>query len=200
MTDFIYSRVSTDKQDVESQLVLLRSRFPDAKVISETASGAKARPELQKLLKRLKKGDRLIVAALDRLGRKVSEVLLIVEDLDKRKVVLISLREQIDYGTLAGKLVTQILLSVAEMERNLISERTKAGLKAAKARGVKLGSAPIRTPEQEDLMLKMRAEGSTLRDISKATGFSPEGVRKALRTLNEREELRLDHEVSPSNG
>jgi DNA invertase Pin-like site-specific DNA recombinase len=184
---------------VESQLVLLRSRFPEAKVISETASGAKARPELQKLLKRLKKGDRLIVAALDRLGRKVSEVLLIVEDLDKRKVVLISLREQIDYGTLAGKLVTQILLSVAEMERNLISERTKAGLKAAKARGVKLGSAPIRTPEQEELMLKMRAEGSTLRDISKATGFSPEGVRKALRTLNEREELRLDHEVSPSN-
>ena len=170
--DYIYSRVSMDKQTVDNQVSTLKQKFPGAQVVEETALGTKRRRELELLLAKLCEGDRLIVFALDRLGRRTSEVLAIIEDLEKRKVVLVSLREGVDYSTICGKLVTQILCSVAEMERNLISERTKAALAARKLKGVKLG----KPPKYDDRMImrikKLREKGMTLEEISKETGVS----------------------------
>lgn len=137
--EYIYARVSTDTQTTDGQLTTITKAFPQASVVTETASGAKSRPILKALLGELNEGDTLIVAALDRLGRRTSEVLAIIEDLDQRGVILKSLREGVDYSTPVGRLVTQVLCSVAELERNLISERTKAGLEAAKAQGKQLG-------------------------------------------------------------
>lgn len=142
MTDgreFIYSRVSTDYQTTDPQTIALQRKYPYASIVSETASGAKIRPMLDTLVSQLKSGDTLIVAALDRLGRRAAEVLTLIEDLNDKGVVLKSDREGIDYSTPVGRLVTQILVSVAEMERSMIADRTRAGLAAAKAKGVKLG-------------------------------------------------------------
>lgn len=140
MTDYIYVRVSTTRtQSTEAQETQLQQRFQDAHIITEVASGMKNRPELNKLVASLVAGDRLIVSALDRLGRKTSEVLVLIEDLDRRKITLISAREGIDYSTAMGRLVTQILVSVAEMERAMMSERTKVGLQNARNKGVRLG-------------------------------------------------------------
>lgn len=85
---FIYSRVSTGNQDATNQTTNLKQQFPHAEVIEETASGGKARPALERLVQELQSGDTLVVAALDRLGRKTSEILLLVEDLEKRGIIL----------------------------------------------------------------------------------------------------------------
>ena len=139
MTEYAYVRISTDIQEHDSQILALKKKYPGAVVVSEVASGAKSRPILKALIEQLQEGDVLIVAALDRLGRRASEALLLIEDLDRRGVVLKSEREGVDYSTPVGRLVTQILVSVAEMERSMISDRTKAGLAAAKAKGRQIG-------------------------------------------------------------
>jgi putative DNA-invertase from lambdoid prophage Rac len=143
MAVYIYARVSTDDQTTDPQYIALKRKYPRARTVSEVASGYKTRPALTKLIARLKPGDYLVVAALDRLGRRTIEILQLIEDLNRRGVILKSEREGVDYGTAAGRLVTQILVSVAEMERALIVERTKLGIEAARASGRAIGRPPI---------------------------------------------------------
>lgn len=143
MADFIYARVSTNRtQSTEGQENQLQQRFPNARVITEIASGIKDRPMLIQLISELVAGDRLIVSALDRLGRRATEILLLIERLNKRGITLYSAREDIDYSTTSGRFVTQILVLVAEMERSMISERTKVGLENARNKGKRIG-APV---------------------------------------------------------
>jgi len=178
---YIYSRVSTDKQETQNQLSRLRELFPAAAVFEEVASGAKARPVLQTLLASLQGGDVLIVAALDRLGRRTSEVLALIEDLERRSVILKSIREGVDYSTIAGRLVTQILCACAEMERRLISERTKLALEARKKAGVKLGG-PAKYPlETIQKVRELRRRGETVRAIARLTGVSASRVSQLCR-------------------
>ena len=140
MADYIYTRISTTKQTHDPQTDELAQKFPDARIVKETSSGAKQRPILERLISSLGEGDRIIVAALDRLGRRTSDILAMLEYLDGKGVGLISLREGVDYSDPVGRLVLQILASVSEMERSLISERTRAGLVAARNAGVRLGA------------------------------------------------------------
>lgn len=146
--------------------------FPHAEVVEETASGGKARPALEKLVQQVQTGDTLVVAALDRLGRKTSEILLLVEDLERRGIILRSIRESIDFSTIAGRLVCQILISVSEMERRIISERTRLALAAKKKMGVVGGRRPKYTEEQVREVKKLRSQGTKLKDISLKTGIS----------------------------
>ena len=173
---YIYSRVSTDKQETQNQLSSLKETFPDAAVYEEVASGAKARPVLQSLLGALQTGDVLIVAALDRLGRRTSEVLALIEDLESRGVILKSVREGVDYSTIAGRLVTQILCACAEMERRLISERTKTALEARRKAGVKLGGPAKYSPETVQNVRNLRGQGLTVRKVAGLTGVSASRV------------------------
>jgi DNA invertase Pin-like site-specific DNA recombinase len=169
---FLYSRVSTNKQSVDAQEHDLLTRFPTGLLVRETASGIKHRPELDKLLAAVKHGDTIAVVALDRLGRSLREILGKIEDLNKRGVNLVSLREHMDYGTPTGKMVTQVMLAVAELERNLISQRTKATLQAKKAAGVRLGRAPTYSQEVIREAFRLREMGRTYREISHAVGVS----------------------------
>ena len=180
MPEYIYTRVSTDGQSTQSQLEAIRKKFPQAEVISEIASGAKNRPMLAALIEQLQEGDVVIVGALDRLGRKTTEVLHLIENLEKRGVILISLREGVDYSTPMGRLVTQILVSVAEMERAMISERTKAGLEAAKARGRIGGKKPSIPTELKEEAIQLVRNGASLRRAEAQTGISHSYIAKLL--------------------
>ncbi len=168
----IYTRVSTDKQEVLAQEHDLLKRFPTGEVHKEIASGAKHRPKLDELVAKLKSGDTLVVSALDRLGRKTSEILLLIEGLYLRGVNVVSVRENLDYGTPSGRLVCQIMVSVSELERSLISQRTKAALQAKKAAGVRLGPPEKFSEETLNLARQMRAEGKMYSEIKAATGMS----------------------------
>lgn len=179
-TTYVYTRVSTDKQSTTTQEHDLYRRFPDGIVVTETASGFKHRPKLEEVLKLVKPGDTIAVAGLDRLGRKTAEILSLIEQLHKDGVNVISLRESLDYSTPMGKMVTQVLIAVAELERSLISQRTKAALQAKKAQGIKLGRVVTHGAELTEKAKALRASGFSHLAIAQATGMSLTTVSRRL--------------------
>lgn len=134
-----YARVSTRDQDYAMQTEALTAAGCE-KIFEETASGAqKDRPELAKAVSYLRNGDVLVVWKLDRLARSLKQLIDTVEDLERRGIGFVSLTESIDTTTPGGRLIFHVFGALAEFERELIRERTNAGLKSAKQRGVKLG-------------------------------------------------------------
>jgi DNA invertase Pin-like site-specific DNA recombinase len=130
-----YARVSTDDQNLDLQRDAL-TLAGCSKQYEDKESGAKAeRPGLLTALEVLRDGDTLVVWRLDRLGRSLKDLIALVEKLEKNGVALKSLQENIDTGSNGGKLVFHLFGALAEFERNLIRERTQAGLSAARARG-----------------------------------------------------------------
>lgn len=182
MAEYIYSRVSTSDQSTDPQLIQLTGQFPEARVISEVASGVKRRPLLNSLISQLKEGDSLIVYSLDRLGRRAIDLLQLMEHLEEKGVIVKSIKEGIDYSTPVGRLVTQILASVAEMERNMISERTKAGLEAAQRKG-NLGGRPevISRDLKEEAIRLVIEEKVSIRKSAKKHGISAWYLSKLVR-------------------
>jgi DNA invertase Pin-like site-specific DNA recombinase len=130
-----YARVSTREQTLDLQMDALK-KAGCTKIYSETVSGAKAeRPALTKLLDNVRAGDVLVIWKLDRLGRSLKNLIEIVSDLIQRKVGLKSLNDPIDTTTSHGRLTFNLFAALAEFERDIIRERTNAGLTAARARG-----------------------------------------------------------------
>lgn len=149
-----YARVSTDDQKLDLQRdALAAAGVDETRIYEEYLSGVKARrPQLEECLKALRPGDVLVVWRLDRLGRNVRELDRIMEDLRTRDIDFRSLSEQIDTTSAVGKLVFHMMAAFAEFERNLISERTRAGLKAARLRGHKGGRPMKITPKKWPLL------------------------------------------------
>ncbi|MBX4962686.1 recombinase family protein [Rhizobium binae] len=146
-----YARVSTDEQATEAQEIELRSAGCDV-IVQEHGSGAsRTRPALSKLLREISVGDTLVVVRLDRLARSVSHLLEVIEDLTAKGAHFRSLRDPIDTSTPQGMFSLQVLGAVAQLERALISERTKAGIKAAKAKGRLPGNPGVRERRPEAL-------------------------------------------------
>jgi len=134
-----YARVSTKDQSVLMQVETLKEAGC-TKIHEETVSGAKtARPVLDEIMRNLREGDTLVIWKLDRLGRNLAHLIHLTNTLMEKKVGLISLNDPIDTTTAQGRLVFGIFASLAEFERELIRERTQAGLKSARARGRKGG-------------------------------------------------------------
>jgi len=143
-----YARVSTTDQNPALQLSELK-RAGCKRIFTDKASGAHVkRPELAKCLKALKNGDILIVWKLDRLGRSLRDLIALLDDLKARGVVFRSLTEAIDTATPTGRAMWQMVGILAELERSLIQERTKAGRATAQAWGVKTGRKPLQTAQQ----------------------------------------------------
>ena len=130
-----YARVSTKDQNLDMQLDALREAGCE-KVFREVASGAKtARPVLDETLSRLRAGDVLVIWKLDRLGRSLKHLVILATELMDREIGLVSLNDPVDTTSPQGRLIFNIFASLAEFERDLIRERTQAGLEAARARG-----------------------------------------------------------------
>lgn len=127
------------------------------RLFTDTASGARAdRPQLSALLDQLREGDTLVVWRLDRLGRSVQDLIALVVDLRDRGIGFRSLTEGIDTTTPGGRFVFVVLAGLAEMERELVRERTLAGLAAARDRGRRGGRPPRMTPAKLRLARRMR--------------------------------------------
>ena len=132
---FGYARVSTTEQDESLQLDALDAAGCDRLMIDRASGAAADRPALAEMLDRLRPGDTVMVWRLDRLGRPLRHLIDAVADLERRGVTLVSLTEQIDTSSPGGRLVFHVFGAMAEFERDLIRERTQAGLAAARARG-----------------------------------------------------------------
>jgi DNA invertase Pin-like site-specific DNA recombinase len=146
-----YARVSTDDQNPALQLAAFKKSRPDAKPFSRMRglSGATTkRPALLRCLKKLEHRDTLIVWKLDRLGRSIRDLITMLDDLRARGVKFHSRTASIDTATPTGRAMWQMIGVLAELERSLVSERTRAGVKAAQRRGVKFGRKVKLTAEQ----------------------------------------------------
>ncbi len=148
-----YARISTHDQTLDLQINALVKAGCDAKdSYTDTASGANTeRPGLAAALDHLRPGDTLIVWRLDRLGRTLKQLIELINDFNARGIGFRSLQESIDTTTSGGKLVFHIFGALAEFERDIIRERTNAGLQAARARGRKGGRPKSLTPKQAAL-------------------------------------------------
>jgi DNA invertase Pin-like site-specific DNA recombinase len=136
-----YARVSTIEQNVQPQIDQLKQAGCE-RIFRDKVSGAKTeRPGLQEAIDFLREGDTLVVWRLDRLGRSLKHLLQTVSELEERGIGFCSLQESIDTTTSGGRLIFHIFGALAEFERNLIRERTMAGLRAARARG-RVGGRP----------------------------------------------------------
>ncbi|MBS7701520.1 recombinase family protein [Chelatococcus sp. YT9] len=144
-----YARVSTEEQATDAQVDELRAAGCQI-VHTEHGSGAsRVRPVLTRLLREISAGDVLVVVRLDRLARSVSHLLVVIEHLEERKAHFRSLHDPIDTSTPQGMFSLQVLGAVAQLERALIAERTKAGMRAAKARGKLPGNPGLRERNPE---------------------------------------------------
>ena len=153
-----YARISTNDQNLNLQRDALKAAGC-TQICEDTASGANvARPGLEKALGMLREGDTLVVWKLDRLGRSLKHLIESVQTLDGRGIGFKSLQDSIDTTTPGGKLLFHILGSLAEFERDLIRERTNAGLAAARARGRKGGRPPGGFAKKREAALALRQD------------------------------------------
>jgi DNA invertase Pin-like site-specific DNA recombinase len=155
-----YARVSLTEQNTTAQVAALKSAGCEL-IFREKASGGRwDRPELQKLLSQLRKGDVLVVWKLDRLSRSLKDLLTVMEKIQENKAFFRSLTEAIDTTTPAGRMMMQMVGSFAEFERAMLKERTLIGLKAARKEG-RIGGRPSKLkPEQKQAILKLVKRGN----------------------------------------
>ena len=168
-----YARVSTQDQDLSLQLDALHAAGC-AKVFTEKASGAQRdRPQLQAALDYMRSKDTLVVWKLDRLARSLKQLLETVEDLGNRGIGLRSLTESLDTTTSGGTLVFHLFAALAEFERAMIRERTRAGLQAARRRG-RLGGRPpaLTSRDLTEAKALLRDPEITVEQVAKRLGVA----------------------------
>ena len=167
-----YARCSTTDQDPALQLDALTAAGCE-RIWTETASGAAAeRPQLVDLLSHARGGDTLVVWRLDRLGRSLPHLIGLLADLEQRQVQFRSLTEALDTSTAGGRLVFNIFAAIADFERQLVQERTQAGLAAARARGRVGGRPTVMTPAKIRTARRMLHDGETLTTVAAALSVS----------------------------
>lgn len=168
-----YARVSTDDQNLDLQTDALTQAGCD-RIFEDRQSGAKAdRPGLRETLEFARPGDTVTVWRLDRLSRSLKDLIEMVSMLEERGVGLRSLHESIDTTSSAGKLIFHVFGALAEFERNLVRERTQAGLVAARARGRRGGRPKLLDPKKRALAVKLYDEKKhTVKEICTMMGIS----------------------------
>ncbi len=185
---FAYCRVSSSEQTTENQLREIEAAgfaVDPKRIVEETISGstaARERPGFARLMDRLEEGDVLLVTKLDRLGRNAMDVRATVEALAQAGVRVHCLAlGGVDLTSSAGKMTMAVISAVAEFERDLLIERTQAGLSRAKAQGVALGRPSSLTPEQQAIVRQRRAEGASLGSLAAEFKVSRSAIQRAER-------------------
>jgi len=191
-----YARVSTSGQNLDGQCDSLRQAGCE-RIYSEKISGAKAqRPELERMLDTLREGDTVVITELTRLGRSVKELFAIIERVHEAGASIKSLRETwLDTTTPQGNLLFTIFAGLSQFERDLIRQRTKDGLEAARARGRK-GGRPKASYDKVETALKMyESKLHTIEEITGATGISRSSLYRAITEKYKINKMRIFHQL-----
>lgn len=161
-----YARVSTEDQRLDAQVAALKEAGAE-RIFADKISGSKRkRPELDKMLDHLRRGDVVLVTKYDRLARSLTDLLEIVAQIEATEAGFRSLAEDIDTTTPAGRLIFHVFASIAQFERERIRERTMEGLEAARKQGRIGGRPPALSKDQKTEVLRLKGEGRAMKDIS----------------------------------
>ncbi len=181
-----YARVSTEDQSLSLQLDALKKAGCE-RIFKEKVSGvSRTKPERQKLLEQLRKGDTVVVWKLDRLARSTRELLEFVESIGAAGAKFQSVSESwADTTSAGGKMVMTVFAGIAEFERELIRERTSADRTAAMTRGVKFGRPQKLTVEQKRLVIRLVDEGQSISQVAKTFGVHIATVYRVLENTDE---------------
>lgn len=181
-----YARVSTEDQSLDMQIAALEAAgVRPERIMTEKVSGvAKKRPGRDLALKLCRPGDTFVVWKFDRVGRSVLDLLMFIEKLRSSGVEFRSLREQIDTTSPVGQAMLTLSGVFAQLERDLIAERTKAGVERAKARGVKFGQPKKFAADGPEVasMRRMLSEGMSVARVAKAFSVAPATIRNYIPT------------------
>lgn len=183
---FGYARVSKTEQNLDRQLDLLIAAGAE-EVVQEKITGTKAdRPELNRLLDKLRKGDLILITDLTRLGRSTKDLFNLVEQIEKKGANIKSLKENwIDTTTPQGKLLFTMFAGISQFERDLISQRTKEGLAAARARGRKGGRRPKLNDSKKKAMYELYNQKRTMvKDLCNMFDVSKPTLYKVIEELS----------------
>lgn len=187
-----YARTSTDDQNIDLQISALKKLGCDRIFKDGGVSGATIRrASLETVMKLLEEGDTLAVWKLDRLGRSLKDILYLLDKLHESGVAFVSVTENIDTNTPMGKAMMQMTAVFAELERSMIAERTKAGLKEAVARGVKLGRKEKLSYRQAQAAKEMIESGKGVSDVAALFNVDRTTLyrkMKALETASDKQE------------
>lgn len=184
-----YARVSTGDQSLDLQIQALQRLGCDKIYSDHGISGSvSSRPGLDRAMARLKPGDTLAVWRLDRLGRSLPHLVWLLEALGRRKVAFHSITEHINTHSGGGRLVFHMMAALAEFERTLISERTRAGMDAARAAGRTIGRKPLLSPRQlHEASIRIECGDCTLREVAAELKVHPRTLQRGLARLNTEE-------------
>ena len=167
-----YARVSREDQKLLMQLDAL-TQAGCIKIFEEKISGKlRERPELEKMLEMLREGDTVIVYKLDRIGRSMKHLIELMEYFEENNITFISLKENIDTSTAAGRMLFHVIAALAQFEREMIVERTQAGIDAARARG-RVGGRPRKDEKAVEMAIELyNSKKYTVKEIAEKTGVS----------------------------
>lgn len=179
-----YARVSTDEQTLDSQIEALTAAGCDRVITDQAQSGAKAaesRPGFAEVMNTLGDGDLLLVWKLDRVGRSIADLIHLLGVFGERGIEFRSLTDGIDTTTAGGRLVFHIMGALAEFERDLIQERTRAGLRAARKRGKRLGRPPVLSQAQiAHAKFMIETKGETVSAMAEILGINRSTLQRSL--------------------
>ena len=184
---FGYARVSTETQNLDRQLDALKKYGVDY-IYNEKMTGTKKdRPELAKLIDRITEGDVVVIESLSRLGRSTKDLIELTELFQDRGVHLVSLKENIDTSTSTGKLLFTLMSAIAQFERDTIVDRTREGLRAARARG-RMGGRPKKDRDAVKKAVKMyNTKQYTIKEIEELTGVKKSTLYRNLQAKTNEE-------------
>ena len=180
---FGYARVSTESQNLDRQLDVLQAYGVDI-LYNEKVTGTKRdRPELAKMLERMTDGDTVVIESLSRLGRSTKDLIELVERFSAAGVHLVSLKEAIDTNTPTGKLLFTLMSAIAQFERDTIADRTREGLRAARARG-RVGGRPKTDSKDIQKAIKLYHTGQhSIKEIEELTGVKKDTLYRNLKQM-----------------
>lgn len=174
-----YARVSTKEQSLEMQMKALTAAGCE-KIFAEKMSGRlQSRPELDACLNFIREGDTFVVYKLDRLGRSLKNIIMLLEEFKKKGILFISLQDNISTEGATGQLMSNILAAFAQFERDLIYERTQEGRRIAKEKGVKFGRKALINKEniaKQESCIRLYESGTPVREIQKILKIGSSGT------------------------
>lgn len=187
-----YARVSKEQQELARQLDALKKHGYDQLITEKYTGTKKDRAGLTQLLETVRTGDTVVVESISRLGRNTLDILTIIDGFTKNGINFVSLKENIDSSTPTGTAMLGMIAVIAQLERDLIAQRTKEGLEAARARGKQLGR-PTTDNSKVKTALKMYDSGEfSIKEIVKQVGISQGKLYKEINKRKERERIETE--------